>query len=120
MGRATFDRSADDWEKVVDAVRYAGGGHVAIPALDLRLILHGYKQMQAERAAALALVGEWERDGVIDPAKAEAMCAALGATNQAAPPAVLGVDTRTEGCVDHIPVASASCRECARVQGVTL
>lgn len=30
------------------------------------------------------------------------------------------VDTREEGCVDHIPVASGSCRECARAQGVAL
>lgn len=78
MGRATYDQAAVDWAKVVDAVRHAGGGGVTVPALDLQLILHGYRQLQAERAATLTLVAEWERKGVVTAADAAAMCRALG------------------------------------------
>lgn len=78
MSRATYERTAVDWAKVVDAVRHAGGGGVTVPALDLQLILHGYRQLQAERAAALTLVAEWERKGVVTVDDAAAMCRALG------------------------------------------
>lgn len=79
MSRATYERTAADWAKVVDAVRHAGGGGVTVPALDLQLILHGYRQLQAERAAALTLVAEWERKGIVTVDDAATMCRALGA-----------------------------------------
>lgn len=134
MGRATYDRAASDWEKVVAAVRYAGGGHVAIPALDLRLIFHGYQQLKSEREKALDVLGAWQRQGLIDNLAVLNMQLALGVIDQEqydyqardarAPQAVSAerffVDTSREGCVDHIPVASGSCRECAKAQGVAL
>jgi len=131
MSRVTYNRTAADWGKVVDAVRHAGGGHITLPTLDLTLILHGYRQLTAEREEALTVLDTWHRQGLIDSAAVLDMQRALGVISQeqydeqvraasAASSAVSGVDTTREGCVDHIPVASGSCRECAQAQGVTL
>jgi len=131
MGRVTYNRTASDWGKVVDAVRHAGGGHITLPALDLSLILDGYRQLTAEREEALTVLDTWQQRGLVDNVAVLDMHRALGVISQesyddqvraaeAPRPAVSGVDTTREGCVDHIPVASGSCRECAQAQGVAL
>ncbi|MFC3984938.1 hypothetical protein [Streptosporangium jomthongense] len=78
MSRATYDRTAANWARVVQAVREAGGEAVTMPVLHLALIGHGYQQLHAERAAALALLEMWERRGVLLPADVAEMRHALG------------------------------------------
>ncbi|MEV4179890.1 hypothetical protein AB0J28_00405 [Streptosporangium canum] len=82
MSREAYDRAADDWRRVVDAVGRAGGSDVALPALHLQLILHGYTQLQAERAAALEVLGMWHRQGLIDTFPVLHMQRALGVISE--------------------------------------
>lgn len=123
MSRATYDQAAVDWAKVVDAVRHAGGGGVTVPALDLQLILHGYRQLQTERAAALEVLGGWHRKALLTTTTVLDMQRALGVISEETyeyekRTVCAAVDTTREGCVDHIPVASSACQECAQAQGV--
>ncbi|MET8334422.1 hypothetical protein [Streptosporangium canum] len=135
MSRESYDRAADDWRRVADAARRAGGSDVALPVGHLQLILHGYEQLQAERAAALEVLGGWHRQGLLDTTAVLGMQRALGVISQetydyemsaaqgrpgGASTDRFFVDTTREGCVDHIPVADGACRECAQAQGVTL
>lgn len=78
MSRATYDRIVADWAAVAEAVRKACGEEIVMPARHLELISHGYQQLQTERAAALALVAEWERKGIVSTDNAAEMCRALG------------------------------------------
>lgn len=78
MSRLMYDRAAVEWAAVVDAVRKAGGDTVTLPALHLTLIMHGYRQLQQERAAALALVEQGEANGYLDNTHAAAFRHALG------------------------------------------
>lgn len=82
MSRTTYNRAASDWDKVVDAVRHAGGGHVTLPALDLRLILHGYRQLTAERDEALGVLEAWQQRGLVDGFAVLDMHRALGVISQ--------------------------------------
>ncbi|WP_031166041.1 hypothetical protein [Streptosporangium roseum] len=84
MSREAYDRAADDWRRVVDAVRRAGGSDVAValPAGHLLLILHGYEQLQGERAAALEVLGAWHRQGLVDTVAVLDMQRALGVISE--------------------------------------
>jgi hypothetical protein len=82
MARGAYDRAADDWRRVADAVHRAGGSDVALPVGHLQLILHGYAQLQAERAAALEVLGGWHRQGLVDTAAVLHMQRALGVISE--------------------------------------
>lgn len=78
MSRDMYDRTAAEWAAVVDAVRKAGGDTIALPTDHLTLIFHGYEQLQTERAAALALLTQWEQQGLTDTFAGLHMRHALG------------------------------------------
>lgn len=78
MSRAFYDKTAADWRKAADAVRNAGSDVISLPTLHLVLILHGYEQLQKERAAALAWVESAEQSGYLDNTAAAHARHALG------------------------------------------
>lgn len=80
--RRHYDRAAADWWTASEAVSAAGGPAVTIPTLQLATILHGYRQLTAERDAALKLADTWQRAGLTDNFATLAMYHALGVISE--------------------------------------
>ncbi|MGI8333420.1 hypothetical protein ACRYCC_26005 [Actinomadura scrupuli] len=64
--RRHYDRTASDWWTACEAISAAAGPAVTIPTLQLATILHGYRQLQAERDAVLKVIDDWNRSALVD------------------------------------------------------